>query len=586
MGFSWDDHWFRIKIQSWSRMRAPLHRWFTGGEIERIFATLDRFDPDRRRVVMLSFENRFAACGGLAAVMRRLPVAMQKAGERVTVLTPFFGSIDSVREAYARGELQEYATIDTVADKKIILYTEANSPVDCFHVKVDKCFQVKENPYAHESDELLARDALAFCAAIPPVLAALGLSDHSTVHAHDWETAIAALCIKSAIAEGRLGPVQSLLTLHNSFDAVLPPALVGEFCGKDASEGTFLASALPLMDGPLSTVSTIFAHELRHDSLQTDFFAPHLQYEFAKNPLVGIENGLFGVHRNPFGRDIMASAAKRRFTALLERKQKWRLELDEAILKKERAGGRALSKTGRKTLKPLFFMSGRLDLSQKGFDIIFRAFDRIPRGAARLLFTPSLAREADRERLAFFEQYQQRWNGDAIIWPNRLSEKLYRTCMRGASFMVMPSLYEPFGSATEAYCAGTPVIARATGGLWNQVVPLKPCPIPAMYGEKYDFMHAGPPTGLLFRETYESDEIAGQWRDILRTAPEQRDGIPLYRAMIDAAEEALVSAIQAFTRKQEYASMIVNGILLLDHFRWEYAAAKYRDVYNTACSRR
>ena len=40
----------------------------------------------------------------------------------------------------------------------------------------------------------------------------------------------------------------------------------------------------------------------------------------------------------------------------------------------------------------------------------------------------------------------------------------------GATFAVMPSFYEPFGAATEAYLAGTPVIARATGGLTGQVV--------------------------------------------------------------------------------------------------------------------
>ena len=47
--------------------------------------------------------------------------------------------------------------------------------------------------------------------------------------------------------------------------------------------------------------------------------------------------------------------------------------------------------------------------------------------------------------------------------------KGYFELQSGSTFGVMPSIYEPFGSAIEFLTRGTPVVARKTGGLVNQV---------------------------------------------------------------------------------------------------------------------
>jgi glycogen synthase len=575
-----DDHWFRLKVRSWTRIRAPLHHWFDQDEIDAIEAARGRFEAPRRRIVSLSFENRFAACGGLAAVMRRLPRALHAGGEQSAVVTPLYENIPAVRAALEAGELVETARCAAGGCR---IYTERASPVETYHLAVDGRFQARENPYAYDHEELLARDALAFCAAVPQALDVLGMTDHVCIHAHDWETALASLFIKDATAAGRLGAVLTVCTLHNAFDAALPGRLLAEYRGRGYSAGTFLATALPLMDGPLTTVSTAFARELRRDPLQTDIFTPHLQDEFDKNPPLGVENGIFGTGRNPLGAAVCARAAGGAFSGIAARKREWRAALEETV-KVQGAKRGSVLRPGR--TKPLFFMSGRLDVAQKGFDVIFHAFDQLERGRARLLFTPSIPRAMDRDTLSFFASMIDRWEGDGVMWPDRLPEKLYRQCMKGASFLLMPSLYEPFGAATEAYGAATPVIARATGGLWQQVVPRRPCPAPPFYGTRHDMRQCGPPTGILYREAESSDDIGEQWRALLRTPPAGRMALPLYRSMVSAATSALEEAIELFASKTRYAKTIYNGILLLERFGWQRAVARYRAIYDTASAGR
>ncbi len=135
-----------------------------------------------------------------------------------------------------------------------------------------------------------------------------------------------------------------------------------------------------------------------------------------------------------------------------------------------------------------------------------------------------------------------------------------------------------------------PVVARATGGLVQQVAPY---PNNTYLSERGQALAAqyhdeeSKPTGFLFREpSLPDDELAG-WRTIIDCAyweqtPKgnriaDRKGAPLFDAMVASAAEALQDAIAFYKSDQAgYAEMIYHGYKLLDQFSWTRAIDEYR----------
>jgi glycogen synthase len=195
------------------------------------------------------------------------------------------------------------------------------------------------------------------------------------------------------------------------------------------------------------------------------------------------------------------------------------------------------------------------------------------------------------EGLRFLQDLALARPGEVKVFPFRMAQG-YMELQRGSSYMVMCSLYEPFGAATEGYAVGTPVVARATGGLVEQVAPHR---VPSLsdaawrWAEPYHPSDA-PPTGFLFREhdlPWE-DRVSG-WRAIVACAyepgdrVEQRSGIPLFDAMVGEAAAAFRDAIALYEGDREgYARTIVNGFDMLDAFSWERAVREYQQVYELA----
>jgi glycogen synthase len=210
-------------------------------------------------------------------------------------------------------------------------------------------------------------------------------------------------------------------------------------------------------------------------------------------------------------------------------------------------------------------MFGRMDPGQKGFDLLARAIEGFPRGAARFILTPIVGDGTavfadDLRRLA-----EQR-RGDVAVYPFRM-EAGYMEAMAGASFAVMPSFYEPFGAASEAYLAGTPVVARATGGLTDQVADYR-----------VDALKA---TGFLFREKL---PLGSSWPSIMNAAtPEQRVEIPLYAMIAEALFDALNQAADLWRHDAPaYARMLQNLYPKAMEFSSERAAGEYAEWYRTA----
>jgi glycogen synthase len=464
-------------------------------------------------------------------------------------------------------------------------YEEIDSEVPTFHIDLDDRFSAGDNPYAYENEEQLLIDALAFCAAVPAVLERLGYTKHLLFHAHDWETAPIALFARYSVISSMLEQAKAVITLHNMFDAPFSSRYKRLFFGKDIPGATVLQSMLPLFSGPLLTVSIPYAHELRYHPLQCGVFADHLQEHFSRNPPIGIEHGMFGKPDIPFtNRDISAAEAGD-VSLLLKKKRIRRKAACSAITG---FSDRRCRGTFRKSLLenpsiPLLFMSGRLDLMQKGFDTVFHAFSRLPYGQALLFFTPTL--HSDTEDLSFFTDMEKRCRGTIVLWPLHIPSGRYRAILRGASFLLMPSLYEPYGAASEGSLNGTPLMARATGGLLAQIQPGDDFAVPEMYRTFFPSKASQYCNGILYHETNSGLNTEANWRRLLELSPARRTGNPLYNSIVDAAEGALKKTIKCFNNREAYGRMIFNSLRWVENSTWDQATGKYRAVYEITASR-
>jgi glycogen synthase len=158
----------------------------------------------------------------------------------------------------------------------------------------------------------------------------------------------------------------------------------------------------------------------------------------------------------------------------------------------------------------------------------------------------------------------------------------------------MCSIYEPFGGATEGYAVGTPVVARATGGLVQQVAPYRRASISAAARQKAEQFHARSalPSGFLFREPdLPVAEVTAGWRRIVDCAywpggdrVADRLGTPLFDAMVGEAAGAFLDAIGLYVDDPVgYARMIYSGFGMLDLFPWDRSVQEYRRVYDLVC---
>lgn len=572
------DRLFALRLEQW----PPLSP--AGGAIPPEESS---FQSGSRTVVLLAFENRFASLGGLAPVMNHLPRQLAKMGERVVFMSPFHSRHAAMTAALSDGTLEQVFVKAAFRlagfETSLTCYRDTGLDIPSYYLAMPGRFGAGENPYKYADKERLLDDALAFSSAVPFACSMLGIRGSVLFHAHEWETAPVAITARLASFQRAS---RTVLTLHNSFDCGISPAMKDRFFGKDLPGDTVLQCTAPFLSGPLVTVSTPFACELSRDPLQRNFFADHLQKIFSINPPVGIENGIFSDTQPPFSAAALQSAQGGVFQRLLQRKRTYRRRFLKILERgrDDRSIGRLAIDSGD-TATPVFIMTGRLDCMQKGFDVMFAAFERLKRGRAKLFFSPSgSSGKADRD-LKYFKAAAARCDGDIEIWPFKIPRRVYDLFLKGASFLLMPSMYEPFGSANEGLLSGTPIVARGTGGLWVQVNSACPVTVPSFYGPLELDGRRGSPTGVLFREEYPDGKAEREWRTLLERPPAQRPGMPLFDSLVRSALTALRNAATLFGREEEYARLIVNGLSEMKKLSWDRAARKYVQVYDVAGTR-
>jgi glycogen synthase len=162
--------------------------------------------------------------------------------------------------------------------------------------------------------------------------------------------------------------------------------------------------------------------------------------------------------------------------------------------------------------------------------------------------------------------------------------------LQGATYGMMPSLYEPFGMANEFYLKGTVGIGRATGGILQQIVPSK-------LGKSFNRAvkvranrwHAPSvsPTGFLYREQDGIPSALEDWQSInaARYNPsganpnrvQQREQLLLFNSMVFELSKCITDATKLWREQPAlYYQMLIDGIAFIENtFSWEKAAQMY-----------
>ncbi len=546
-----------------------------------------RKPPINLNIAFVSYETPFAPCGGIAAVMGRLPARVQATSHLDTiVLTPFHHGIEKMA---ALGRSHEGSFGVPFEGRTVVFHVYRHDDKLPFYFLLPedrRYFAGRRHPYDVGGGDLV-RDALLFGAAIPRALPVINPGKRWTLLLQDWEAATAVLATAEAAGRPR-----AFVTLHNSYDANVDDdhlAALG-FNPQACPGSTVLQRALALTELPIFTVSEQFAHDLSEDVLQTHVMAPQLQL-ILKPRLVGVDNGPFvelAVDPQAF-----AESETGNFGPLAAWKDENRQTFLTALSALKPAADKPLWGDVRRFKQddaPWFVMAGRDDSRQKGYDVACRAAEMFldQGGEGRFLFFP-IPGDEGLMGLRFLRKLAERFPQSVLVFPFLFREG-FMGALRGATFGVMPSLYEPFGMANEFYLSGTVGIGRATGGIIQQIVPLRSV---RAFGESVDRRTArwhGPgvaATGLLFRE---EDGLASEiddWRALNAAGygrddagidrVEERSRYSLFQSMATQLHHALEDgATIARAQPQLYYRLLTAGINhIRRNFSWDRGAQGY-----------
>lgn len=576
-----------------------------------------------RQIALVAYESRFARCGGVTAVLNYLPGSLAKAtGAPTCVFTPFHFRIRETINLAPKvlGVVQvPFAAFNVPVrvlrheDRGTWIFLDAQDFVIPQEHRTEEgdthFFGGCRHPYdvghgAGDQLAILRRDALFFGAAAARALELIDRDGPWTVLMQDWQAATTALALA-----GRSLPVHCHLTLHNSYDSggVWPMELkrVGidsaTVPGADGSEAaTVLNRVFPVVRSPIFTVSRQFALDFTEDVFQREIMASQLQHALSPPNIVGINNGPFASQSIP-PEALTAAREHHDFGPLHAWKRDRKRQAVEALRafqpSPERPAWGDLAKfvsAASATDTPWFILGGRDDSRQKGYDVAAAAVKNLLDDAGKMykgqfLFFPMPGDEG-REGLAFLKDLAEAYPAQVLVLPFIFVEG-YLAALQGAAFGVMPSLYEPFGMANEFYLNGAMGIGRATGGLVEQIVPLRSAPsFTAAAARRADRWHAldASATGILYREPDDLPSVAEDWRGLNGVGyvvgghpnrVEERSRYRLFNEMVKGLERALGDGLELYGRTQgheDYYLSLVKGVAFVQRtLSWDASAREY-----------
>ena len=227
------------------------------------------------KIVMVASESvPYAKTGGLADVVGALPAALQALGHEVIVILPRYAMVDYERHGLHpalgplgvwMGNAEEWCSVHAADNNGVPVYfIEANKYFDRYGLYHDANF----HDYLDNARRFgfLTRAALQLCKSI-------GFAP-DIVHAHDWQTALAAAYLKIwHWNDPVLGKAASALTIHNIAYQGVYNAADYEYLGlrrenfvgekfEDHGKVNFLKGGVVYAD-VVNTVSPTYANETR-----------------------------------------------------------------------------------------------------------------------------------------------------------------------------------------------------------------------------------------------------------------------------------------------------------------------------------
>ena len=356
----------------------------------------------------------------------------------------------------------------------------------------------------------------------------------SVVHAHDWQTGLVPVYLKTVLADDPiLGGVPSVFTIHNTaFQGLFPPDelhwidVPRELYTADGLEfygrASMLKAGIRFADR-VTTVSPTYARELLTPDYPFSFGFEGILASRA-DQFTGILNGIDMEAWDPERDRYLPSP----FTAAAAKgKSDAKRALMEAV---------GLSTDPASLARPTIGILSRLTY-QKGFDLLADAAG------------PLMALDANWILLGDGGNghYEEFWTNLARTHPDRVAvrigydERLAHLIHAGSDLFLIPSRYEPCGlNQMYAMRYGTLPIVRATGGLTDTVRDADESP------------KAG--TGFVFRDF-----------------------------TVDALLDAIRRGLDAFRNGRRWKSL-QRSAMQQDH-SWDVSAREYVKVYREAENR-
>ncbi|MCA9751661.1 MAG: glycogen synthase GlgA [Gemmatimonadetes bacterium] len=415
--------------------------------------------PQNRKILYVVSEIApFAKTGGLADVSAALPAHLHRRGHDVRVFVPLYSSIEV--DAY------DFASVPGLGDVSVQIGTRSydfsvyqatltGTDLKIYFVHCPELYD-RANLYTSDEDEhrrfvLLTRAALEACQRMQwaPDIA----------HAHDWQSALLPLYLKTIYAWDRLFQgTGTVLTIHNLGYQGIFPSTVLEDTGlapaahyldaEDLRGGRigFLKTGLLHADH-ITTVSPTYAEEIVTERLGMGL-GTLLQKR--RDVLTGILNGVDTEVWNPREDPHLPF----RYSV----KSLWRKERCKEALLEE------LSLPYEKHV-PVIGMITRL-VSQKGIDLLEKV---LPELLERRDFRLVVLASGEKRFETFFQKLQSDHPGKVCFYRG-YHEQLAHHIEGGADMFLMPSRYEPCGlNQLYSLIYGTVPIVHRTGGLADTV---------------------------------------------------------------------------------------------------------------------
>lgn len=474
------------------------------------------------RVLMAAAEAApLAKVGGLGDVLGALPKVLAKKETELSLVLPFYGSLNL--KASAVKLLQTGISIDIDQTKKKFDVYQTKLPGTKINVYLIKhtLFNGKYiyANYDNSTDDL--QRYTFFSQAIVAMLEALALK-FDIIHCHDWHTALVPSYLDEySLRKQDFVSPKTILTIHNLANQGLSsldildygalhqawsPAVLEDYYDQDENKADLLKIGILSAD-MITTVSPTYAQEI----LTKKYGAGLENYlNRRRQHLLGILNGI----------DVSL------FNPQTDKYLKYKYTAKNAVSAKA-SNKQALQKKLKLAIKPvpMFGLVSRL-VEQKGFDILLPALEKfLAKHSAQVVILGTGSKEIEQALLKLAKKFPDKLSVQ-LGFDLGLAQNIYAA----TDFFLMPSAFEPCGLGQMiAMRYGSLPIVRATGGLKDTV--------------KHYY------NGLIFLD-YQA------------------------AALFDVLEQALV----LFAKTSQFHTLLKNA--LAADWSWEKSAQKYLALYN------